>query len=226
MSFYEDLKAACPDEWASFVYHPFVQSLGEGSLPRESFRHYLTQDYLFLKHFSRAYALAVFKSDNLEDMRQAAATMNALLNEEMELHISYCAQWGISQEALESEPEATANLAYTRFVIDQGLSGDLLDLLVALTPCVLGYAEIGSRLFEEHIADLENNPYRPWVETYSGSDYQQLAGNSYGRLERIALARLGEDYRSSGRWQQLCKTFATATRLEAGFWEMGLTRSM
>ena len=40
----------------------FVEQLGDGSLPRKSFLHYLVQDYVFLVHFSRAWALAVVKS--------------------------------------------------------------------------------------------------------------------------------------------------------------------
>ena len=225
MSFYEALKAECPTDWESYVYHPFVQGMGEGSLPKAAFKHYLIQDYLFLIHFSRAYALAVFKSDNLDDMRQSAATMDALLNEEMKLHISYCADWGITEAVLEAEPEAAANLAYTRYVMERGMSGDILDLLVALAPCVMGYAEIGSRLAEEYRSGLKKNPYAPWIEMYSSNEYQQAAAGAYGQLERVAMSRLGEDYTSSGRWKALCETFATATRLEAGFWEMGLTGS-
>jgi thiaminase/transcriptional activator TenA len=37
------------------------------------FRHYLVQDYLFLMEFARAYALSVYKSPKLADMREAAA---------------------------------------------------------------------------------------------------------------------------------------------------------
>ena len=42
--------------------------------------------------------------------------------------------------------EATANLAYTRYVLDRGMSGDRLDLRVAIAPCLIGYGEIGMRL--------------------------------------------------------------------------------
>jgi hypothetical protein len=69
-------------------------------------------------------------------------------------------------------PEAEANMAYTRQVLERGLAGDLLDLLVALAPCVVGYGEIGARLMAEHGEGLSNNPYREWVETYAGDEYQ------------------------------------------------------
>lgn len=36
------------DVWKQFVHHPFVMAIGDGSLPRESFKGYLVQDYLYL----------------------------------------------------------------------------------------------------------------------------------------------------------------------------------
>lgn len=55
------------DDWFAYVRHPFVESLGDGSLPHRAFLNYLKQDYLFLVNFARAWALAVVKS---RDMRE------------------------------------------------------------------------------------------------------------------------------------------------------------
>ena len=217
------LKASCATDWEAYVGHSFTRQLGDGSLPEACYRHYLAQDYLFLLHFSRAYALAVYKSEELDDMRQAAATLDALLNGEMGLHIRTCAEWGLSEADLQALPEATANMAYTRFVLERGLAGDLLDLLVALAPCVVGYGEIGSALKARAGASLANNPYRDWIETYSGADYQQVAQAAVSQLDRVAAKRLGGEPERNGRWPSLAATFGNATRLEIGFWDMGLS---
>ena len=216
------LKASCPDDWRAYTTHPFVEQLGDGSLPLESFKHYLGQDYIFLTHFARAYALAVFKSEHLDDMRQATGTLNALLNTEMSLHLTYCARWGLDEDAILALPEAEPNMAYTRLVLERGLSGDLLDLLVALAPCVVGYGEIGTRLLAEHGAGLSNNPYREWIETYAGAEYQEVVGSAIAQLDRVAHRRAGPLNDDNPRWASLTATFRAATRLEAGFWEMGL----
>ena len=129
-SLFARLKAGAAEDWAAYTGHAFVRQLGAGSLPEACFRHYLVQDYIFLKHFARAYALAVFKSEELDDMRQATVTLEALLNEEMSLHLRYCAGWGLDEPAMLATPEDARNMAYTRFVLERGLSGDLLDLLV------------------------------------------------------------------------------------------------
>ncbi len=217
------LKATCTAQWADYVGHDFVRRLADGSLPEACFRHYLTQDYLFLVHFSRAYALAVYKADDLTEMRQAAATLHALLNTEMSLHLRVCAGWGLSEADITAVPEADANLAYTRFVLDSGMAGDLLDLLVALAPCVVGYGEIGARLLADPATQLEGNPYRDWIEAYSGAEYREVAEAAAAQLERVADRRLGDRPADSPRWASLARTFQTATRLEIGFWDMGLT---
>lgn len=213
------LKDACAADWAAYVGHGFVRRLEDGTLPEECFRHYLGQDYLFLIQFARAYGLAVYKSEGLEDMRQAAAGMAAILDE-MGLHVKYCQQWGISPEEMTDLPEARATTAYTRFVLDKGVAGDLLDLHVALAPCVIGYAEIGAQLKERCGSRLEENPFRQWIESYAGSDYQAVAGTQVTQLDRLMAVRGGP-----GRFASLTEIFRQAVRLETDFWEMGLSLS-
>ncbi len=126
MSFFERLKIAASAEWHAYTEHPFTHGMADGSLPEASFRHYLVQDYLFLIEFARAYALAVYKSLHLADMREAAAGLSAILDVEMNLHVKLCAGWGLSPADLEQAPPAAEMLAYTRYVLDAGLRGDLL----------------------------------------------------------------------------------------------------
>ena len=101
MSFFERLKAAASAEWRAYTEHPFTDGMADGTLAEAAFRHYLVQDYLFLIEFARAYALAVYKSPKLTDMREAAAGLSAILDVEMNLHVKLCAGWGLSPRDLE-----------------------------------------------------------------------------------------------------------------------------
>ena len=74
----------------------------------------------------------------MDNMRAAARQVVALLDTEMSLHVGYCAGWGISEDEMRATPESRANIAYTRYVLERGMSGDALDLQVALAPCVIG----------------------------------------------------------------------------------------
>jgi len=217
-SFFARLRDSCADDWRAYTEHAFVQQLAAGTLPEASFRHYLIQDYLFLIHFARAYGLAIYKADNLVDMRAAAATVNALLDVEMRLHVEYCAGWGIAETDIQAAPEAGATMAYTRYVLERGLAGDSLDLMVALAPCVVGYGEIGATLAADPTTRLADNPYASWIEMYAGEDYRTVAIAAVAQLDRLAAERL-----TPAREDALRTTFCQATRLEAAFWEMGLT---
>ena len=213
------MRDAAQRPWQEYTRHAFVEGMKDGTLPRAAFLHYLRQDYVFLIHFSRAWALAVVKSETLAEMLAASRTVNGLISEEMKLHIGICEAEGIPQEQLFATPERAENLAYTRYVLEAGYSGDLLDLLAALVPCVMGYGEIGTRLAAEATSDT----YRDWIDAYAGSEYQD-ACRAVGELLDSALTRrIGADFRASPRWDRLCRTFCTATELEVNFWQMGLT---
>lgn len=211
-------RADCATDWHDYTHHPFVQGLGDGSLPRAAFLNYLRQDYLFLLNFSRAWALGVVKADGLAEMQACSATVHALVDGEMALHVRICAAEGITPEELQSTPEAVSNLAYTRYVLESGYSGDFLDLLAGLAPCVLGYGEIGLRLAADAAPDT---PYHDWIQTYAGEDYQQTCRDVGRLLDSAVLRRLGPDASTLPRWQALSHRFATATRLEVGFWGLG-----
>jgi thiaminase/transcriptional activator TenA len=202
VTLFDHLKEACAWEWNRYIRHDFVRRLGDGSLPRAAFRHYLQQDYLFLIHFARAYALAGYKAETLADLRAAAATMSALVDHEMNLHVAYCAGWGLTEAEMEALPEDPATIAYTRFVLERGMAGDLLDLHVALAPCVIGYAEIGRWLDADRATLRDGNPYADWIAMYAGADYQKVAASEIDTLEALMARRGGE-----GRVDALVRTF-------------------
>ena len=216
MSFFERLKKAASAEWQAYTEHSFTDAMADGSLPEPAFRHYLVQDYLFLIEFARAYALAIYKAPRLADMRESAAGLSAILDVEMDLHVKLCAGWGLSPDDLEQAPPASEMLAYTRYVLDAGMRGDLLALKVALAPCVIGYAEIAARLAAKPGASAATNPYSVWIREYSGAPYQEVAAHARAQLENLAGR-----YSTPAREPELIAIFREATRLEADFWEMG-----
>lgn len=202
--------------WHDYVGHRFVRALGDGTLPEAAFAHFLKQDYLFLIHFARAYALAGFKSGTLAELRAAAASVSAIVDVEMPLHVAYCQGWGLSEAQMAAEPEALETMAYTRFVLERGLSGDRLDLDVALAPCVVGYGEAVALLLEQPGTRREGNPYAAWMDAYAGAEYQALVASCIDNLDRQGMARGAE-----ARYPDLLASFVAATRLETAFWDMG-----
>ena len=214
-----NLRESNLSNWLLYTKHKFAKKLSDGSLNKTYFLNYLKQDYLFLIQFSKAWSLAILKSDNLEEMKIAASTVNELINFEMGLHISLCEKYGISKFDLENTEEENENIAYTRYVLELGYSGDFLDLLSALAPCVLGYGEIGINL-------KDSNPkismYRKWIETYSSSEYQNVCFNVGKLIDKSFQLRLGENYTNTYKWKKTNQIFKKATSLEVDFWNMAL----
>ncbi|RDE25028.1 thiaminase II [Motiliproteus coralliicola] len=219
---HRDLIAGCQQDWDHYIQHNFVKQLGQGTLDKASFQHYLQQDYLYLIHYARAFGLAVFKSANPAQMRASMPSLSALVEHELTLHIDYCKDWGLSEEDLVALPEGVATVAYTRYLIDAGLQGDLTDLYAALIPCALGYAEVGQYLTQPGNAVQAGNPYANWIDMYAGEEYQQAAYASVEFFDQL-LAEIPAD---SERARQLQGHFTTATRMEIAFWQQGLDRSL
>ena len=219
MDIFDRLKAAAAADWQNYVDHDFVRQLGGGTLPQEAFRTYLVQDYLFLIQFARAYALATYKSRKLVDIQRAQAGLAAILGE-MNLHVRLCDRWGLSQQDIEAATEHKATIAYTRFVLNCGAAGDLLDLHVALAPCVIGYAEIGRNLAPNGLQGLAYHPYGEWISEYAGEHYQRVA-----TAARLHLDDLADRAMTERRFNELAALFGKASQLEADFWKMGLDSS-
>lgn len=211
MTLFADLKKAIGTEWTDYTEHEFVRKLGEGTLPLPVFQDYLVQDYHFLVQFARANALAAYKSRKLADIKDATGALQAILHE-TELHRRLTARWGITEEELDAAAEKQTTVAYTRYVLDTGMSGDLLDMHVALSPCSIGYAEIGAALDagEEH-------PYAEWIAEYSGTEFQTAAQAATERLDALTAGGV-----TAERFDSLVEIFRAATRLEAAFWQQAL----
>ena len=213
---YRRLRAECAADWTAYTWHPFVRGIADGTLPLAAFRRYLIQDYLFLIHFARAKALAVFKAESVEAMREKTAGIAAILSETL-MHLRYCEGWGISQAEVLATPEAAETVSYTRYVIDRGLAGDILDLEVALAPCTVGYGEVALRIEACAERRREGNPYETWIATYADPGYQALAKAAAARIDALGVSHGG-----AARFAMLAGIFSEAARLEARFWQQGL----
>ncbi|MGF1688303.1 TenA family protein [Photobacterium japonica] len=215
---HQDLIEACQKDWTEYTQHAFVQQLGAGTLAQPCYLHYLKQDFLFLKQYARAYALAIYKARTLADMRKALPSVHALLDSEIAHHVTYCEQWGLTEADMEAEAEDVGTVAYTRYVLDAGMTGDIVDLYTALAPCAIGYAAIGRLLAAAPSTVVEGNPYASWVALYSGDEFQQGVARGTEHLDGL----LRDIELTSPRGQHLVSVFKTATRMEVAFWQQGL----
>lgn len=218
-SFVEILKDYAKKEYSTYVNHEFVNRIADGTLSVDSFRYFLCQDYIYLTHYARVHAICGFKLNNLQEIAAEAEIIN-IIRKETSLHIKYCESWGISLEELEKTKEASANMAYTRFCIERGLSGDILDLKVALFACLIGYGEIGRRIVNDPATKRENNPFYKWAENYAADLYQNSVTTGIAEIEKLAKEYIKPG--DTNRLKELCEVFRQACVLETNFFTMGL----
>ena len=124
MGYSEDMRARAASIWESEQSHPFVTGIGDGTLSLDRFKYYMCQDYVFLIDFCRAISLAVAKSPGLEEMGWFARLIHETLNTEMALHISFCADFGITEEELLSTEPSPTDLGLHSTPDQHGPPGD------------------------------------------------------------------------------------------------------
>jgi len=212
MSLSRKLFADAEPIWAAQLDHPFVKGLGDGSLPPETFKRWVLQDYRYLEEFARVFAWATAKAVGLRSMAWYAGVLDLTLNTEMELHRQYAARFGITTGELEAVPMWPTTRAYTDFLVRTAADGDMLELLAALLPCAWGYVYLA-----RHLAEMdapEDQRYADWIEQYTSEEFAQAASWLREELDRLAE---GVSEEKTGRLREI---FLTSSRYELRFWEM------
>lgn len=173
---------------------------------------WVRQDYLFLIDYARMLALGAARAPDLEAMTRLAGLAQAVLETELSLHRSYCAEIGISDEELAREEALPTTQGYTDFLVRTASQGDFSELVAALLPCVWGYCEVGERLARQGKPGVER--YDKWIDMYSSQEFSDLAAWCRGLTDRI-----GSEAPTASRARMRC-AFRTSSRYELAFWEM------
>jgi len=204
------LKNSCNKEWLEYTNHKFLSDLVSNKLPNKNFKKYLIQDYIFLQQFLKILSLTVYKSHSLEEISRSINFIKGI-DHEIKLHVSYCKKWKISLKSLSKIKVEKANSAYTDYVLSVGKNGNNLDIFSCLSPCIIGYGEIGFNLSK--IKGWEKSKYSSWIKMYSSKEYQQVASENIDYLD-ILLKR-----NKNINKNKLIKNFKKSTILERNFWQ-------
>ncbi|KUI22179.1 TenA family transcriptional regulator [Mycobacterium sp. GA-1285] len=193
------------DVVAEVLANPFVRGIEDGSLERDLFAGYIAQDAFFLESFARAYGLALARSSDTATLLTFADLL-AGVREELGLHASYAASWGIDMTGVEP---AAATLAYTEFLLATAATAEVGVVCAAMTPCMRLYAHIGGTLDADSAG-----PYAQWVQIYADPDFEEVAS----LLERL-LDQHADDVDAAR------VAYRRAMRLELAFFDAALVRS-
>ena len=209
-TYFYKLKSSCNKEWSEYTDHKFLSDLVNNKLSDKNFKKYLVQDYVFLQQFLKILALSVYKSNSFDEIKRSISFIKGI-DHEIKLHISYCKKWRIPLGSLNNIQVEEANSAYTNHVLSVGKKGNNLDIFSCLSPCIVGYGEIGFKLSK--IKNWKKSKYSSWIKMYSSNEYQQIAKDNINYLDIL--------FRNSKNKNlaKLKKNFKKSTILERNFWE-------
>ena len=179
-TYFYKLKNSCNKEWSEYTDHKFLSDLVSGKLPDKNFKKYLVQDYIFLHHFLKILALSVYKSNSFKEINRSVNFIKGI-DHEIKLHVTYCKKWKIPLRSLNNIKIERANSAYTDHVLSVGKNGNNLDIFSSLSPCIIGYGEIGFKLSK--IKNWKKSKYSSWIKMYSSKEYQQVAKDNIDYLD-------------------------------------------
>lgn len=146
--------------------HPFVDEMGEGTLPAVKFRRYFLQDYVFVNDLVALTAQAIAKSPNLKVASLFNDFLIGILDPENDLFLRAFDELGASEEEYTLVRATPTTRAFGDFIVRTALEGDFDDIAVLLYVTEGTYLEWGTRLLEDRA-----NPgipiYKEWIDLHS-----------------------------------------------------------
>jgi thiaminase/transcriptional activator TenA len=184
---------------------PFNTELAMGSLSRDRFRFYLTQDARYLIGFGRALAVAAARADDHDEVAFFANAAYEAIVVERQLHQSYFDKFG----ALDAETSPTC-LAYTSYLLAVAQTASYAELIAALLPCFWVYHHVGTDILARQTGE---NPYQDWIDAYADESFGQAVATCRAAVDR-AFSTVGTDTQ-----ERMFAAFTRATEYEWLFWD-------
>lgn len=220
MTFTQDLYGATQDIWKQYFNHPFIRGIENGSLDIEKFKFYMIQDYLYLYDYAKLFAIGILKSDNNDDMKLFASSLDSTLNTEMAIHRGYMERLGISEEDVSNTETSLINLSYTNYMLSIAQKGGQKEVIIALLSCAWTYAEIAKKINENNSSAKEHEFYGEWVSGYLDDSFQNIAQWFLTRVDQFG------EYLSDVEKTQLTNIFRNCCVYELKFWDMAEKQSL
>ena len=162
---------------------PFNAELAAGTLERERFQYYITQDALYLGQFSRALAIAAAKAPDTDALQAFAQSALDAVVVERALHERYLRLFGVDPATLAAAEPMPDCLAYTNFLLATAYHQPWPVLIAALLPCFWIYWDVGCAIAGRAAPD---NPYRAWIDTYADPAFGDAVQRVIVSADRVA----------------------------------------
>jgi thiaminase/transcriptional activator TenA len=209
------LRQAAP-VWETILAHPFLRELRDDTLPMETFRFYIQQDWLYIQERIGQWAVVAGRCPDADIRRSLALLLdNVARLEPAAFHLKHAPALGLDLEHVDWEMNA-ANWAYTTHETAAVHVGTTAEGLAALLPCPLVYQFVGEHLMR---SPLPANPfYADWIAFYGSGLGDPRRETLLGLYDRLAA---GTDPEALARCE---RNFLISSRYEWQFWDAAYRR--
>jgi len=214
-SFSAELWAGIEDVYARILEHPFIDGLTSGELDPAAFEFYVVQDAHYLREYARALSVCAARAPDELSIAMFAEHAAGAIAVERELHETFFAELGLSEEQIAATPMAPTNVAYCSYLLASAYGGSFAEALGAVLPCYWIYREVGVALLER---GSPNPRYARWIETYGGEEFGAVVQAVLDLTDRIGSTLSDADRAAAA------ERFTMTARYEWMFWEMGSQR--
>jgi thiaminase (transcriptional activator TenA) len=189
---------------------PFNVELAAGSLSRERFQAYITQDAIYLGQFSRALAISAAKAPDMPTMQSFAQSALGAIAVEQALHGRYLRDFGVDPAGIADAEPSPDCLAYTSFLIAAAYHDPWEVLVAALLPCFWLYWDVGCAIARTTAPD---NAYKAWIDTYADERFGEAVRTVIAITDHAAEATV------TPTRAKMLTAFSRACQYEWLFWD-------
>lgn len=213
MKLTEKLLAATKAIWQDYNLHPFVLGIQNGTLPRQKFRYYIIQDYLYLEEYAKVFAIGVAKAKSPQTAALFAQYM-AQMHAELNIHNGYMGLLGITEAEIVATPRALDNLSYTSYMLRIAYELGEVEILTAVLSCAYSYEVIAKKIVQNNPAATDNAFYGEWIKGYAADEYTAENVILLNTLDELTAGY------SEAQTQKLIEIFTVCSKYELNFWQM------
>jgi len=205
----EELRQKYKVLWQKMTFHPFIEEMGDGTLPAEKFKRYFLQDYVFVNDLVSMTALGISKAPDFRAASMLNNFLTGILSPENDLFVRAFKELGAPESEYSQASATPTTQAFGDFLMRVGLEGTFEDIITALYVTEGTYLDWGTRLINE--GKRPANPiYMEWIEIHGPDVLGELVSWMGRHLD-------GAD--TGNRRAEIERIFHTSLRYEYLFWE-------
>lgn len=206
MSYLDELWEAVEPVYQQIIEHPYNKELAEGTLAKDRFKFYISQDVIYISNYARALALMAARMTDSDKTYEFISFAKEGLDIERALHDHYMKDFGIQP----AEEPSLATEAYGNFLLSNVSLHTPPEAMGAMLPCFWLYGKVAEHIYKN---SKGNNPYRKWIDIYAGAEFDETTERLKEITEEIA-GRVNQATRESMKYY-----FVRSSKYEWFFWD-------